>query len=349
MNSTRAPKKILIVKTHAMGDVLLTTPAIRALRHLYGSSTIHYLTGESAAAMLEGNPHIDKVLSIPDDLFFKRKIMRIVFLLSRLRSTRYDMLILFQSNRIIQQMFRLIKARTYAGFDRGESAHYLNVVAPWRPDRNQYVAADFLSLVNNLGSKSDDVRLEFNISKSDRDWAEEFGRIHGSNTRGLVVMAPGGGINSRDTVLQKVWPASRFRILLDRLHAQGYRVAVVGAESDRRTIASILDHPQCVDLVGRTPIGRLAALIAAARVTITNDSMPAHLAISQSAPVVILFGPSRWQSLLPPAGRYRVVAARSACAPCYDNEPFPGCDRMECIESISEEDVWEAIRAIVKP
>ncbi len=340
--------KILIVKTHAMGDVLMTTPAVRALRHLHKSSIIHYLTGESAAGMLEGNPHIDQVISIPDDLFFKRRLLRIFSLLRYLRLNRYDMLVLFQPNRIIQQLFRLIGAGVYAGFDRGGNASFLDVVAPWREDRNQYVALDFLNLIKSMGSKSEDLKLEFNCSTSDREWAKNFEKTYGTDAKGLAVIAPGGGINPRDTVLQKVWPASRFRSLIDRLHSDGYRVIVVGTELDRRSLTPILEHPHIIDLIGRTSIGRLAALISAARVTITHDSMPAHLAISQSAPVVIIFGPSRWQSLLPPVGCYQVVAARTACAPCYDNEPFPGCDRMECIESISVEDVWEAINAIVK-
>lgn len=344
----RIPNRILVVKTHAMGDVLMTTPAIRALRQQFPKSRIHYLTSNSAAEMIKDNPNVDRVIRIPDSLFFQHKLFSIGRLLWQLRMNRYDLLILFQPNKWMQQVFRCIRPRAYAGLSSSVTPSFLDYSAPWRMDREKYVADDFLSLIRMLGTDSLDTRIEFFINEQDRKRAIDLLGSQNLDSTRLVILAPGGGMNPRDQVFQKLWSVERYMELTIKLKEKGFQILAVGSEADRERVAPLLTHNCVVDLLGKTSVGMLAMLMTLARVTITNDSMPAHLAISQTAPVVILFGPTRWKALLPEEGRFVAVFSKVDCAPCYDNEPFPGCSKRDCIDAISVNDVWEAVKVMLK-
>jgi len=119
-------------------------------------------------------------------------------------------------------------------------------------------------------------------------------------------------------------------------------------ESDLPAAQKVVDVEGVCNFIGKTSLIELAAMMTCSVLTITNDSVPLHLAIATGCPVVPIFGPSRSRALLPEKGKYFAVTPSSDCAPCYDNEPFPGCRDTKCIDSITVEMVWMAVREALK-
>ncbi|MBN1879987.1 glycosyltransferase family 9 protein [bacterium] len=344
MNRTfLSPKKIIVVKTHALGDVLMTTPALKALKQHFQNAQIDYLTGVWSAEAVRNNQNLDRVIDEPDEIFHQYKFFKLAELMQKIRSERYDLGILFQPSRFARILLRISGVKILAGPYRGSRPGSLTYSVPWRLDRNRYVVEDFLDIVRSLGIAAADSAMEYRIPQSalaDVNRRRVTDRLPDG---GYMVICPGGAQNPRDFVKQKLWPVDHYYELIKLLESSGIRIIIAGSESDRTYIKRILDLPGIVDWTGKTTFAQLAALLKSARLLLTNDSAPMHLALAVGCPFVAIFGPSRDQALLPPVGNFQVIRADIPCSPCYDNEPFGRCDRDDCIESVSVDKVREAV------
>jgi ADP-heptose:LPS heptosyltransferase len=193
------------------------------------------------------------------------------------------------------------------------------------------------------GVEVSDWRPEFPVKPSEKTWAEGLGL-----PRPLFAIAPGGGRNPRDTVLQKRWAPEGYARIADRLSASGLRVVLLGGDGDRDASKAVTDRcgRDLLDMTGRTTWGQTGAVLDMCCGFLGADSGAAHLAAARGVPSVVLFGPSS-HSALYPRGLVTPVSAGIDCSPCYSNSVFPGCTRGSalCMESINEEDVWSALEA----
>ncbi|HPQ39174.1 MAG TPA: glycosyltransferase family 9 protein [bacterium] len=335
--------KILAVKTHAMGDVLMTTPAIRALKHRFPDSVIHYLTGQWSAPALENNPHIDTVISVPDSMFHQKRFLRLAKLIMQLRAERYDACALFQPARMMRVFAGLTGARRIVSPGPDGSDQSGSTVSQWRACRDRYVAEDFMDVVRLLGTSTGDLRLEYCVTRDAMERVDRLLLNRHAQSDDFLLVCPGGGRNPRDFVRQKLWPLDRFAQVIEFAISDGIPVIMAGGRSDGEYLASLGDGTGVVNLAGKTSLAELAALLTRARMLLTNDSAPMHLALAVGCPFVAIFGPTRRAALLPASGRFMTVEAAFPCAPCYDNEPFKACERMDCIQSIDVDTVWKAV------
>ncbi len=340
---SKSIRRILVVKTHALGDVLMVTPALRALRRCFPDAELHFLVGEWSHPAIETSPWIDRIIPVPDPVFFERRILAILQLVRRLRKERYDLAVIFQPSQIVRKMIKLSGAGKLAGLYSRRKPRNLDYAAPWRTDENRYVGKDFFSAVEVLGCRDDGLGMDFFVKPEIRAEMDTFLQNQWGKQERFVVVCPGGGRNPRDFVRQKIWPPDRYIRIIQRLVDSGYHVIVVGSGSDTVDTERMNRIPRVLNLVGKTSFQQLGAVFQRAQMVITNDSAPLHLAQACHCPVVCIFGPSRWQSLVPEHARVLPVAAEIACAPCYNNAPFPGCGKDDCIESITVDQVWAAV------
>lgn len=337
------PQKILVVKTHALGDILLLTPALRALKKFYPAAKIDFLTGHWSVEAIKSNPYIDSVFSIPDKVFHRPKPLALISLARRLRCNAYDLGVVFQPSQLMHWFVKFAGVRRIAAPVSNGFRYPVHNASSWRLDRNRYIVEDFLDVIRVLGIPSDGVALDFVIPVEAEQAMAGVLSDRNLRTGEYLVISPGGGRNPRDWVAQKMWPVDSYFQLVERLQSDGIKVVLAGAESDREQIKTLLDIPGVIDLVGSTSFAELAELLKKARMLVTNDSAPMHLALSVGCPFVALFGPSRWRALLPEIGRFVVIHADIPCSPCYDNEPFGKCDRFDCIRSIEVGTVYESV------
>jgi ADP-heptose:LPS heptosyltransferase len=343
MNYSDNPEKILLVKTHAIGDLLMVTPSIRALKKRFPGAALDLLTGTWSSEAVRYNPNISKIIEVPDEIFHQRKYTGLFCLIKQLRRRRYDLAIVFQPSKCVHLLLRLANIRQIAAPVKKIPSKLVSHASLWRTNPDDYVVKDFLKIVESINVQPDGLDLEFYISESVH---EEVGRMLKRDnlvSGEYLVVCAGGGRNPRDFVRQKIWSEKSYMELVERLGVDGIPVVIAGTELDRKTTAKLTDLPNVIDWMGKTTFNQLGELLRNARLLLTNDSAPMHLALAVGCPFVAVFGPSRRKALLPETGRFATVVADVLCAPCYDNEPFPGCDRCDCIQSVRVDTVYNAV------
>jgi len=186
----------------------------------------------------------------------------------------------------------------------------------------------------------------FPVRPAEKNWADGLG-LYGT----LFAVAPGGGRNPRDTVLEKRWSVAGYARVVEMLLSAGLNVVLLGGEGDRDVARALKAKVGNIvtDLVGKTTWGQAAAVLDRCRGFLGADSGTAHLATARFVPSVVLFGPSDPDALYPP-GLVVPVRGRADCAPCYSNSRFPGCvgSRAFCMESITPDEVWHAVEMILR-
>ncbi len=209
-------------------------------------------------------------------------------------------------------------------------------------DENDYAG---YSYSKTAGVTPDSWRPVFQVKEEEIEWADKL-RLKAP----LFAIAPGGGRNPRDTVLEKRWFPERFAVIAERLSKAGFKIILLGGNSDTGAAQETMN--QCgstlLDLTGRTTWGQTAAVLDKCAGYLGADSGTAHLASARGIPAVVLFGPSSPENLFAP-GLIRPLCGDIECSPCYSNSLFPGCIHKKaiCMESIETEDVWLALQEVI--
>jgi heptosyltransferase-1 len=319
---------ILIVKLSAIGDVLHTLPAVNALRVHYPEARITWVVEESAAALVEGHPALDRVLVSRRKRWVKALLSRdrcrealreIRGFIRALRDTRYDLVIDFQQLLKSGVIVALARGRVKAGFGPGMqhmemSYLFLNRRIP-RVSMEHHALLRNLMLIGALGVPTSEVAYRLPVDGADRKEVERILKREGiAQRRRLVAVNP---VAQWET---KLWPNRRFAALADRLAREyGADIVFTGGPDDRPIVADIVSRMAmpAVDLAGQTTLRTLAALFQRARLVISTDTGPMHLAAAVGTPVVAVFGPTAPWRTGPFGPGHTVVRLGPPCSPCF--------------------------------
>lgn len=346
---------ILIVKLSAIGDVLHTLPAANALRGRYPKARITWVVEEAAADLVEGHPALDRVLVSRRKRWIRelvsgsrrRETLReIQGFLRALRETRYDLVIDFQQLLKSGILVALARGGVKAGFGPGMqhmemSYLFLNRAVP-RVSMEIHALSRNLILLAALGIPASGVAYRLPVDAADRravDGMLEQAGLAGS--RRLVAVNP---VAQWET---KLWPNRRFAALADRLARDyGAHIVFTGGPGDRAIVGEILSGmtTPAVDLSGRTTLRTLAALYERARLVISTDTGPMHLAAAVSTPVTAVFGPTAPWRTGPFGPGHSVVRLGPACSPCF-KRICPRGDHL-CMEALGVEAVLKGVERL---
>lgn len=358
------PRRILVVKLFALGDMLNITPALRALRERYPEARIDVLATRGGAVGLQRSPYVDDVFIFDKSLFDSvggslspRALLVGLRFAWDLRRRRYDTLVLLHH---LVTGWGTIKylalalwsgAATRVGLDNGRGwflTHRVRDRGFGAIDERRY----WLVVVAALDARSDDDRPHFTVTQADRDAGARL--LHGlSGTGPIVAIHPTNGSYAAG----RQWPPERFAAVADQLAREwGARIVLVGTETVAiGRVAALMAEP-CLDLSGRTDLPTLAGTLGHAALLIGNDSSVGHLAAALDVPVLALFGPSNdrawapWgtarvvlppdEAQLPALPDTRGIVVRSAApqAPCLYSGFGPGnpdgCPHCNCLALI---------------
>lgn len=314
--------KILIISLSNLGDALLTYPALQALWSAAPDAQFHVLASPRTRELFESDRRIHRVwlwekkASPLAKLFVVLSLARVGF--DRVVDFRNSLTPLFIPSRSRTPLFRKSPGRRHRA-----QAH--------------------LDLVRGLlGSHGDEGRTTASGSSLPFGPAEE-AEVEKWLEPGKrpVVMVPGARSHL------KRWPAERFGAVADRLvERHGAQVLLVGEESERpiaRQVALSM-RGEATDLTGRTTLRQLAALLARARLVVTNDSACLHAAEIMGIPVVAIFGPTDEKKYGPRDPRSVVVRRRLVCAPCERALCPYG---HECMTGIETDEVYSVAAGIL--
>lgn len=336
--------RILIVNVNWIGDVLFSTPAIRAIRQHYPSAFIACMVVPRCKEVLELNPHLNELIIYDEDDAHKNLFGKLKFI-SALKKRHFNTVFLFHRSLTRTLMVALSGIHERVGIYTPKRGFLLTrKVEPRSLDVHK--VEQFLNIVKAKGIGSSNKNMELFIGSDDERYAEEFLRTQEiREDEILIVLNPGGNWDL------KRWPPENFAQLGDRLSdIYGARILITGADKDiglGNVIFGMMRHKPSV-VCGRTTLRQLAAILKRARLVISNDSGPMHVAISQGARTIALFGPTDPRITGPYGdGRYVVIhkspQKRSCQAPCYNLR----CEDLACMRAITVEDVIREAKALL--
>lgn len=343
--------KILLVKTHAMGDILMCTPAFHAIRKGFAGAEIVLLTGKTGAQIVRKNRDIDRLIEIDESVLFDRKIMPLCKLIFRMRGEKFALACIFQPSRAIQILIRLAGIPVRVGLDGKGGGPFLTNPVKWRAEPGRYVGEDFCDVARTLGLEANPGALRLEIDKEDRTAAAEFLSMHGLTEGKYALIFPGGGKNPRDTVLQKQWRPEGFADVIRYLRDRGVNSLVLGGPDDAPVIREVVSRAGGDGIASSSSlsVGISSALIQTGKLVVTNDSLPLHIARALHKPTLCIFGPTDHRALLDADEKCVIpVVSCASCAPCYANSPFPGCNRTDCIDSITTDLVLSGLSRLLE-
>ena len=338
------PKNVLVIKTCCIGDVLMATPMLSALREAFPAAKISLAVGSWSKSVVEGNPDIDDIIDCGSIAGGRRFSLAEYFgVVRQLRVRQFDCCFVLERSALLTALPWIAGIPVRVGLDSGGRGFSLTVRVAV-PDR-RHEAELYLDTVRAIGYEPVGPRMKFVPSQADRARADAALAACGDGP--IVAVHPGGGVNPGMRLVAKRWPAERYAAVADRLVASGCHVVLVGDAGDREVVSAVKRHMRSagVDLAGQLTLGELGAVLARCRLAVANDTGPMHLAVAVGTPVVAIFGPSD-PLVYGPYGQSDAVASSGlACSPCFKHGRTPRCIEPKCMSSLSVEAVWALVEA----
>ncbi|MFA5260531.1 MAG: lipopolysaccharide heptosyltransferase II [Candidatus Omnitrophota bacterium] len=336
---------ILVIKISAVGDVILVTAALKAVREKFPQARIVCLVGEEARVILQRCPYVDELIVI-DAQSRHRRLWRVLKYGRRLARNKFDKVIDFQNNRLSHVLAFCSFARERYGYNNRKWGSLLNrpVLLPNHhlpPVLHQFQVLKLL----DIPAPPDDLRLELWPAEKDYKRIQELFESEWLGAQHNVV-----GIHLAASLrwATKNWPLEYAARLCDLLSARNIRVVITGVDKDFAAGLELLrlTKSKPANFIGKTDIMEMAALISRCRVFLTPDSAPMHIAAAMGTPFIAFFGPTAAFRHLPPSERHVVFQRKLPCVPCYS----PKCriKTHACMKEISPEEVVEQVVRFMK-
>ncbi|HSV43511.1 MAG TPA: glycosyltransferase family 9 protein [Candidatus Bathyarchaeia archaeon] len=298
---------ILLIRTDRIGDVVLTTPAIHALRLRYPQSKISILVSSGTVDLVKGNPDLDDVLV--DDRRGRHKgfkgFWRLVF---EVRARQFDTVVNFHTKRRTNVLCALAGIPRRIGYGSNKFGFLLNERVPdARPRGLKHEAQYCLDLLTSLGVEGGELKPVVPVQAEAEQWAEKFfARFDvGDPDFKFVVVHPGASCPT------KRWPVEYFARVISQMDDRRRTFFIVIGTADQDDLVLSLWSQAgrdrlIYDLTGQTTLAQTVSLLKRCNLLISNDSGPVHLAAAFDRPVVSIFtrnqpgiNPERWRPLGP--------------------------------------------------
>lgn len=336
--------RILVFCPNLIGDAVMATPLLRAVRNHFERATIDGVMKPAIAAALEGGPWLDRVIRF-DPRSSDRRLHSLP-LLRRLRSERYDLAILLPNSFRSALMAKLAGAKERIGYARGGRGRLLSRrLAPPCDQNGRFLPTPavgyYLQIARALGCRIEATRLELFTSPDDEAAADRVWSDLGLPPGHRVVCFNNGGAFGP----AKNWPTASFAQLARGLVASAdVSVLVICGPAERegaRAIVTAADHPRVVSLAEHPlGIGLSKACVRRSTLMVTTDSGPRHFAGAFGVPVVSLFGPTHivWTLTSHPLAVH--LQQPVPCGPCQQGHCPLGHHR--CMTELSPDAVLAA-------
>ncbi|MFH1441206.1 MAG: lipopolysaccharide heptosyltransferase II [Candidatus Omnitrophota bacterium] len=338
-------KRILIVRTDKIGDVILSTPVIKAMRDNCPDAYIAMMVSPYTREIVEGSPYLDKVIIYDKDGLHKGWGSSCRFIRD-LKEYKFDAaLILHPTNRVhLISYFAAIPRRI--GYDRKLSFLLTDKIKHVKQLGQRHEMDYTLDLVRYLGIEPGDKKLFMPIKEESEEAARKI-----LNSEGVALTDKILGIHPAASCLSKVWPAVRFSEAADKLvEKYGFKVLIFSGYKDLKLAETVACNmkQKAVNLAGKVTVSQLASLLKRCNLFISNDSGPVHIASAVGTPVISIFGrnqdglsPKRWGPL---GLKDRILHKQTGCIECLAHN----CSKeFACLKAISVEDVLKIAEEIL--
>ncbi|HEV7860612.1 MAG TPA: glycosyltransferase family 9 protein [Pyrinomonadaceae bacterium] len=347
----RGVRRVLVVRLRSIGDTVLATPALYALRRFVPGAQIDILLEDWVAPLLDGLELVDQVITIERHSKASRaRVMR------ALRAARYDVVYNLHGGTTATLITRASGAKHRVGYASYQYSRLHNHTAPpaselWGRPQTHSVEQQ-LALLGWTGVPvSDRPATRLSVTREGAASLDQKLRALKSDQPRLDPARPFALMHPAAAFETKQWATLNFARVAESLAARGLQTVSVVAPNEAEVNAA-LNNASAAPIVTLSDLSlpSVTALAARARLFVGNDSGIAHIAAAVGTPSVVIFGSSNvahwrpWTGETVPA---EVVREELSCQPCpgYTCAEF---DAPECIRRVSVERVMEAIERVLK-
>jgi len=342
MNPVRS---ILIIRLSSIGDIILTTPVIRALHEAYPDAQIDYLTKKKFAPLITYHPQIREILTY--DKNQPDHTLRV--LKKEIHQREYDILVDIHNTFRSFYIKRGLKKSTVLTFTKGYWQRFL--LLRFRIRNTPYCKTSIIdrylnslkNIIPNPAKKTPELYIPQHTEEA---MVRALSQAKGNHQGPVIALVPGA------TAFTKKWPVEKFAETAKQLHhAKNAFIIILGGKNEQadgvRIQSAIGKHGE--DYTGKTSLLETAALIKTADVIITNDTGALHMAQAYNKPIVAIFGStSRELGYYPVTPNAVVLETPLPCRPCTHN----GRDRcpkkhFKCMKDISVDSVISSTISIL--
>lgn len=305
---------ILAIRLRALGDVVLTTPALRALKRGHPHAVLEVVTDPRYAEIVTWLPEVSRVWAL------ERSALSAWRLAGTLRQRRYEWVVDFFGNPRSATLVQLCGARRSAGFEVRGRRHVYRVRVPRDVQGShggrERASAAHLRLAAAVGGVDDGGPPRLPLP----DAARASGRrlIEGAGVRRP---ARAIGLVAAGTWATKTWPAANAALLARRLLEAGHEVLLIAGPGEESVTSVVTRHAPEVRVLPPCDVASLAGAIAHLEAVVGTDSGPRHLAAALGVPTYAWFGPTHPDTWQPPGDEHGFWRTSLPCA---------GCDRTRC-------------------
>jgi ADP-heptose:LPS heptosyltransferase len=322
-----APRRIGVFRALMLGDMLCAVPALRAIAARWPQAELVLIGLPWARAWSARLPMVRRFIEFPGWPGLPERepdLAALPAFLQAMQAERFDLLVqLHGSGSIVNELLAACGPRRLAGFaEPGDCAPEAALFTRW--PRQGHEIERLLHLTDHLGLPRQGTDMLLPLTPEDRERAAAW----------VDPSVPYACLHAGARFASRRWPAGRFAAVADRLAEQGLRIVLTGSEGERGVVQQVMQamRQPALDLAGRTDLWSLAALVAGARLLVSNDTGVSHIAAAVHTPSVIVSSGSevpRWAPL--DAERHTVLWAPMACRPC-GHEHCPTAH--ECAQAI---------------
>ena len=343
--------RILLVRAGAIGDTLMATPLVRAIRGTFANAHVTFICANGARDVLAHNPHLDRVIGLSYRHVPARLSPEKARIIRSLRTFDLDWAVVLESHRSFVDLACRVNPAHLVAYGTVPGRPIEKVVF----DPNKHSIENHLHAGGALGVQPAGLEMELHYPPATKAALQAQLERAGIGSGDLLVglhAGWGGRTQPPEQTRLRSWPPKRFAAIARWLtETLGARVVLTGSLNDRPLTGFIAQHAAvpCVNLAGSLSVLELAALIDRLDALVSVDSGPAHMAAALGTPLVALFGPGIFQQTRPLTGRgtLHVIRHQVPCSPCYGTPLMKSCKDNVCMKQIEVSEVQEAIVSLL--
>lgn len=331
-------KRILIVKLGAIGDVVVATTLLPAIKTDNPDNEITWVCGKTVAPLLKLFSDIDRLLVVDDQALLSgspvAQLLQIAKAWKQLLFEEFDYVITPYRDARYKLLTLPVKKKVFRSF-----------MYPGERDSitaGRYFATEYVRLFTDI----EDYRTEFPVYPTPIiPLSPEIEKLLPAKTNKRIVLFPGGAKNILNDDDVRRCPVEKYREVAEKLLAAGYSVILPGAKSDAWAGDAFNGLP-VTNLIGKTSIPDLLCILKGSDALVCHDTGILHMAKLTGTPTVGLFGPRDPRELMNPSQNGIALWGGEClpCAPCYNGKIFAACKNNICMRSISPDLILQSLR-----
>lgn len=348
------PKKILIIRLSAIGDVIRTLPALHLLRKRYPEAWISWAVEEKAAPIIEDHEALNEIILVPrkswvrslkNPLRWPHAVRDILRFLRDLKRRNFDTVLDFHSSLKSGIMSLSTGARQRIGytapFSRECNFLFNNVRLPLREKRMSRIERNF-TLLQHFHLEADECVASLSTAPEEKNYIIDFLKREGLSERKKIIIFPGASKRQA----YKKWSSDRYARLANMLIQDSVAIILGWGPGEREECEEIISATDGeIFLSPPTSLKHLAELIKRCELFIGGDTAAMHLSCAVGTPCLVLYGPTDPVINAPWGEQFRIVYDDTVdCSPCRKRR----CKKKDCFQNITPELVYREAQEMMK-